>query len=137
MYHAHLDDHEVSEEKQSCQAHAGLDYCFLTLLDSLQHCHLPDVPASLWLHEHLSRAHAYGYAMGRNHSIHHCKPIIYAFVGQKFSNLLLRILKEWFPLCFGCYTTIESEFSERRPIRYSHFSVISCTKTKSTALIYY
>ncbi|KAF5904001.1 C-C chemokine receptor type 5-like, partial [Clarias magur] len=33
----------------------------------------------------------------------HCclNPIIYAFVGQKFRNLFLKILNEWFPLCFG------------------------------------
>ncbi|KAF5904003.1 C-C chemokine receptor type 5-like, partial [Clarias magur] len=32
----------------------------------------------------------------------HCclNPIIYAFVGQKFRFLFLKILKEWFPLCF-------------------------------------
>ncbi|KAF7707982.1 C-C chemokine receptor type 2-like [Silurus meridionalis] len=32
----------------------------------------------------------------------HCclNPIIYAFVGQKFRNLVLKLLKEWFPLCF-------------------------------------
>ncbi|XP_026781944.3 C-C chemokine receptor type 4 [Pangasianodon hypophthalmus] len=45
----------------------------------------------------------------------HCclNPIIYAFVGEKFRNLFLKVLKEWFPLCFGHCTTIESEFSER------------------------
>ncbi|KAK2855468.1 hypothetical protein Q7C36_007337 [Tachysurus vachellii] len=45
----------------------------------------------------------------------HCciNPIIYAFVGQRFRNLFLRILKEWFPLCFGRFRTTESEFSMR------------------------
>ncbi|KAB5586600.1 hypothetical protein PHYPO_G00003550 [Pangasianodon hypophthalmus] len=63
----------------------------------------------------------------------HCclNPIIYAFVGQKFRNLFLKILKEWFPLCFGHCTTFKSEFSERRTIRYSDSSVFSSTKTKS------
>ncbi|XP_026781890.1 C-C chemokine receptor type 5-like [Pangasianodon hypophthalmus] len=63
----------------------------------------------------------------------HCclNPIIYAFVGQKFRNLFLKILKEWFPVCFGQCTTNESEFPERRSIKYSRSSVISTTKTKS------
>ncbi|XP_058230232.1 C-C chemokine receptor type 5-like [Hemibagrus wyckioides] len=41
----------------------------------------------------------------------HCclNPIIYAFVGQRFRNLFLKILKEWFPLCFGQCPTAESE----------------------------
>ncbi|XP_053476831.1 C-C chemokine receptor type 5-like isoform X1 [Ictalurus furcatus] len=61
----------------------------------------------------------------------HCclNPIIYAFVGQKFRNLFLKILKEWFPLCFGHCTT--TEFSERRTIRFSCTSVISSSKSNS------
>ncbi|KAI5105633.1 C-C chemokine receptor type 5-like [Silurus meridionalis] len=60
----------------------------------------------------------------------HCclNPIIYAFVGQKFRNLFLKILKEWFPLCFSCYTTVDSEFSEKRIIRYSRPTMTSSTK---------
>ncbi|XP_026782557.2 C-C chemokine receptor type 5-like [Pangasianodon hypophthalmus] len=51
----------------------------------------------------------------------HCclNPIIYAFVGQKFRNLFLKILKEWFPLCFGQGTTVESEVSERMTTMHS------------------
>ncbi|XP_060776333.1 C-C chemokine receptor type 5-like [Neoarius graeffei] len=62
----------------------------------------------------------------------HCclNPIIYAFVGQKFRNLFLKILREWFPLCFGHCTTVESKSSERTTSKYSHASMISSTKAK-------
>ncbi|KAK2855459.1 hypothetical protein Q7C36_007328 [Tachysurus vachellii] len=60
----------------------------------------------------------------------HCciNPIIYAFVGQRFRNLFLKILKLWFPCCFGRCTTTESELSVKRTIRYS--SETSYTKIK-------
>ncbi|XP_053350639.1 C-C chemokine receptor type 5-like [Clarias gariepinus] len=60
----------------------------------------------------------------------HCclNPIIYAFVGQKFRTLVLKVLKQWFPVCFGRCTTIVSEFSERRGSVSSRSSVISSTK---------
>ncbi|XP_027034948.2 C-C chemokine receptor type 5-like [Tachysurus fulvidraco] len=60
----------------------------------------------------------------------HCciNPIIYAFVGNRFRNLFLKMLKLWFPLCFGRCTTTESECSEKMTNRYS--SEISCTKIK-------
>ncbi|KAK2855465.1 hypothetical protein Q7C36_007334 [Tachysurus vachellii] len=63
----------------------------------------------------------------------HCciNPIIYAFVGQRFRNLFLRILKEWFPLCFGRFRTTESEFSMRTNNTSSRYSVTSRTKSKS------
>ncbi|XP_060776305.1 C-C chemokine receptor type 5-like [Neoarius graeffei] len=64
-------------------------------------------------------------------ALSHCclNPIIYAFVGQKFRNLFLKILKEWFPVCFGQCTTTESEFLERKPsifLRSSEISFVRC-----------
>ncbi|KAL7874829.1 hypothetical protein SRHO_G00057990 [Serrasalmus rhombeus] len=61
----------------------------------------------------------------------HCclNPIIYAFVGQKFRTLVIKTLKQWFPICFSKCKTITSELSERRSSMYSmRSSEISTTK---------
>ncbi|KAF4087585.1 hypothetical protein AMELA_G00072320 [Ameiurus melas] len=62
----------------------------------------------------------------------HCclNPIIYAFMGQKFRNLFIKILKEWFPLCFGRFTATEMGLSERRSCKSSRWTSIS---TKATS----
>ncbi|XP_060777193.1 C-C chemokine receptor type 5-like [Neoarius graeffei] len=62
----------------------------------------------------------------------HCclNPIIYAFVGQKFRNLFLKLLKQWFPHCFGQCTIVESESSERTASMYLRASEIFSRKTK-------
>ncbi|KAG7335605.1 hypothetical protein KOW79_000298 [Hemibagrus wyckioides] len=46
----------------------------------------------------------------------HCclNPIIYAFVGQRFRNLFLKVLKEWFSLCFSQCPTGIIHLSETR-----------------------
>ncbi|XP_058252477.1 C-C chemokine receptor type 5-like isoform X2 [Hemibagrus wyckioides] len=61
----------------------------------------------------------------------HCclNPIIYAFVGEKFRNLALKILKEWFPLCFGQYSTTVNQFSMRRSFMSLRTAEISSSKT--------
>ncbi|XP_066539596.1 C-C chemokine receptor type 5-like isoform X1 [Hoplias malabaricus] len=57
----------------------------------------------------------------------HCclNPIIYAFVGQKFRRLVVKALKQSFPVCFKMLTT---ELSERRSSVYSRSSEISTTR---------
>ncbi|XP_058254799.1 C-C chemokine receptor type 5-like isoform X1 [Hemibagrus wyckioides] len=63
----------------------------------------------------------------------HCclNPIIYAFMGQRFRNLFLKVLKEWFPLCFGHCPTNESERSQRMTTMCLCSSVNSRSKSKS------
>ncbi|KAI4898072.1 hypothetical protein NFI96_018076, partial [Prochilodus magdalenae] len=66
----------------------------------------------------------------------HCclNPIIYAFVGQKFRKLVIKTLKQWFPVCFKECRTITSELSERRNSLYTRSSEISQTKIVMTTM---
>ncbi|KAM9487915.1 C-C chemokine receptor type 2-like [Clarias gariepinus] len=59
--------------------------------------------------------------------IHCClNPIIYTFVGQKFRILFQKILKEWFPFCFGQDPTIMSNFSDRKSYMSSNSHKTTC-----------
>ncbi|XP_076136263.1 C-C chemokine receptor type 5-like [Alosa pseudoharengus] len=55
----------------------------------------------------------------------HCclNPIIYAFAGEKFCRLVVKMLSQWLPL-----SSISREFSERRSSVYSRSSEITSTK---------
>ncbi|KAL6461840.1 hypothetical protein MHYP_G00299850 [Metynnis hypsauchen] len=46
----------------------------------------------------------------------HCciNPIIYAFVGQRFRTLVIKTLKEWFPICFGRCRTLKSQPTDKK-----------------------
>ncbi|KAI5105634.1 C-C chemokine receptor type 5-like [Silurus meridionalis] len=69
-------------------------------------------------------------------ALSHCciNPIIYAFVGQKFRNLFLKILKEWFPLCFVRCITVDSGFSQRMDTVYSCSSMMPSTRKESRVI---
>ncbi|XP_066539779.1 C-C chemokine receptor type 5-like isoform X1 [Hoplias malabaricus] len=60
----------------------------------------------------------------------HCclNPIIYAFVGQKFRRLVVKALKQSFPVCFNKCKILSIELSERRSTVHSRSSEISTTK---------
>ncbi|KAL6461838.1 hypothetical protein MHYP_G00299830 [Metynnis hypsauchen] len=51
----------------------------------------------------------------------HCclNPIIYAFVGQRFRTLVIKTLKEWFPICFSRCKTFNSQLTYTRSSTYS------------------
>ncbi|KAL7833923.1 hypothetical protein AOLI_G00288830 [Acnodon oligacanthus] len=51
----------------------------------------------------------------------HCclNPIIYAFVGQRFRTLVIKTLKEWFPICFSRCRTLNSQLTYTRSSTYS------------------
>ncbi|TSL82506.1 C-C chemokine receptor type 4 [Bagarius yarrelli] len=60
----------------------------------------------------------------------HCclNPVIYAFVGQKFRTLIVKMSKQWFPVCFNNCTTTIGEISEtKRSSMSSRSSVVSST----------
>ncbi|XP_036417025.1 C-C chemokine receptor type 5-like isoform X2 [Colossoma macropomum] len=46
----------------------------------------------------------------------HCciNPIIYAFVGQRFRTLVIKTLKEWFPICFSRCRTLNSQLTDKK-----------------------
>lgn len=60
----------------------------------------------------------------------HCclNPVIYAFVGQKFKRLVLKLLQNWLPVCFSRCRSFSSELSERRSSVYSRSSEITSAR---------
>ncbi|KAI4891325.1 hypothetical protein NFI96_013316, partial [Prochilodus magdalenae] len=60
----------------------------------------------------------------------HCclNPIIYAFMGQRFKTLVIKTLKEWFPMCFSQCKAIDSQLTKTK-------SSMSSTRTEITTFL--
>ncbi|XP_048882222.1 C-C chemokine receptor type 5-like isoform X2 [Brienomyrus brachyistius] len=60
----------------------------------------------------------------------HCclNPVIYAFVGQKFKRLVLKLLQNWLSFCFSGCRSFSTELSERRSSVYSRSSEITSAR---------
>ncbi|XP_023661944.1 C-C chemokine receptor type 5-like [Paramormyrops kingsleyae] len=60
----------------------------------------------------------------------HCclNPVIYAFVGQKFKRLVLKLLQNWLPVCFSRCRSFSTELSERRSSVISRSSEITSAR---------
>ncbi|XP_018618408.1 C-C chemokine receptor type 5-like [Scleropages formosus] len=79
------------------------------------------------------RAINYGLYWTQTLAFTHCclNPVIYAFAGQKFKKLVLKLLQKWLPVCFTTCRISESfntEVSERRSSFHSRSSEITSAR---------
>ncbi|XP_076826547.1 C-C chemokine receptor type 5-like [Brachyhypopomus gauderio] len=100
-------------------------YNVVIFMNFLQRLPMKWMSSCEW-HNDMSMAMQWVETLGFCHSC--LNPIIYAFVGQKFRTLVVKMLKQWFPVCFSKCRTITSQLSERRSSTYSRSSEISTTK---------
>lgn len=94
-----------------------------------------------WNHNHIMTAMDYMETLAFSHCC--LNPIIYAFVGQKFRNSVIKMLRDWFPICFpkGSHSDMRgegtgfSQFSTIRPTKRGQESIVCRDSIKITPLL--